>query len=94
MILNPMYEFKVSSVTMTKKRVGEEIWGSTFKFAFVRNPWDRYVSNWHWLTRKEKNSVKGWKFRGWKGQDGSVSFKEYVHQIGKYLSNGYSGIST
>jgi hypothetical protein len=35
---------------------GEEIWRSYFKFAFVRNPWDRLVSWWEMMRR---NSLEG-----------------------------------
>lgn len=34
-----------------RKLVGEEVWKSYFKFCFVRNPWDRVISNWHWMNR-------------------------------------------
>jgi len=33
-----------SSASQVKKRVGDEIWNEYFKFAFVRNPYDRCIS--------------------------------------------------
>lgn len=63
------------------------LWSKAFKFAFVRNPFDRYVSNWKWLTRKEKAyPIKGWKARGWKGEDGQITFKDFISQI-KYVDD-------
>jgi len=31
-----------------RRFLGEEIWNSYFKFAFVRNPYDIAVSRYHW----------------------------------------------
>lgn len=79
---NVMYKFEMSTSEWTRGKVGDEIWNNVFKFAFVRNPWDRYVSNWKWLTRKD-SSGRGWSHRGWSGIEGSISFKDFVNQIGK-----------
>lgn len=32
-----------------RRVLGEAFWSGCFRFAFVRNPWDRYVSNWRFL---------------------------------------------
>jgi hypothetical protein len=34
-----------------RERYGDELWRSYFKFAFVRNPWDRLVSWWEMIRR-------------------------------------------
>ena len=82
--LTPLFNFDISSTMLTKHLVGDYIWNNTFKFAFVRNPWDRYVSNWKWLTRKEKlYPTKGWKARGWRGEDGTITFEDFVNQVEK-----------
>jgi chondroitin 4-sulfotransferase 11 len=75
-----MFHFRVSRAEVMRSVVGKYRWDSTFKFCFVRNPWDRYVSNWHWLTRTGQRT--GWADRGWKGADGEISFADFVHQIG------------
>jgi len=74
--------FKLSRTENTKNVLGENLFNSLWKVAIVRNPWDRYVSNWKWLTRKEKTyPKKGWKSRGWTGEDGRVSFDDFVKQM-------------
>ena len=74
--------FKMSNAMRFRKILGEEKWNSLWKVAFVRNPWDRYVSNWKWLTRKESlYPKKGWKARGWQGEDGNISFDNFVKQM-------------
>ena len=35
-----------------RQDVGEEIFRSYFKFAIVRNPWDKAVSQWHYLRQR------------------------------------------
>ncbi|WP_034057545.1 sulfotransferase family 2 domain-containing protein [Lacinutrix jangbogonensis] len=42
--------------------VSEEVWNSYCKFTFVRNPWDRAVSDYFWMMndRKVKDSFKNY----------------------------------
>lgn len=49
--------------------VSEEVWNSYFKFTFIRNPWDRAVSDYFWLMRDQK--IKD-------------SFKNYLLKSGKF----------
>lgn len=37
-----------------KKDLGETRWNNYFKFTFVRNPWDRSVSLYHWKPQAKK----------------------------------------
>ena len=79
--LNVM-NFRMSNSLRFRLILGKENWDNLWKVAFVRNPWDRYVSNWKWLTRKEElYPEKGWSARGWEGLDGDVSFADFVRQV-------------
>jgi hypothetical protein len=74
--------FKISNCMRFKLVLGDEQWNALWKVAMVRNPWDRYVSNWKWLTRKEaKYPKKGWQARGWMGEDGTISFDDFIRQM-------------
>jgi len=78
--LNLMFDFKISRAEVMRAVIGSYAWEKSFKCCFVRNPWDRYVSNWHWLTRRGQR--RGWADRGWKGKDGEITFEDFVDQIG------------
>jgi hypothetical protein len=43
-----------------KRKVGEEVWNSYFKFAVERNPWDKVVSAYYW---DRNNTKEGLSFR-------------------------------
>ena len=68
--------------------LGEEIWNSYFKFAFVRNPFDIAVSRYHWDMKGklgiQDTSVEG--FRNWVKQGGLFD-KDRAHL---YITNGKS----
>jgi hypothetical protein len=44
------------SAEVIKQRIGAEVWDSYFKFTTVRNPWDQYVSAFHYKNRDRKIS--------------------------------------
>ena len=62
-----------------RRILGEELWENVFTFTFVRNPWDRMVSLFHY--RKEVGSIP-------KG----ISFRDYVLQFNtpRYLLKGHA----
>lgn len=68
--------------------LGEEIWNSYFKFAFVRNPFDIAVSRYHWDMKgklgMQDTSVEG--FKSWVKQGGLFD-KDRAYL---YISSGKS----
>ena len=52
-----------------KKRIGNKKWESYFKFTFIRNPWDKMVSQYFYIQRKRKeNKLKGF----------NLTFREFI----------------
>ncbi|MCB4808724.1 sulfotransferase family protein [Tamlana sp. 62-3] len=49
--------------------ISEDVWKTYYKFTFVRNPWDRAVSDYFWLLKDQK--IKD-------------SFKNYIFKQGKF----------
>jgi len=49
------------------KNFAGKYWSEYFKFAFVRNPWDHAVSDFHWQTKSRKCN--------------SVNFKEFLYRL-------------
>jgi len=40
-----------------KALIDKDIWDSYYKFSFDRNPWDKFVSFYHWSTRKKDKDL-------------------------------------
>lgn len=46
-----------STASYVRDRIDRDIWNSYFKFSFERNPFDRFLSQYHWNTRTNKRDI-------------------------------------
>ena len=66
---------------------GAKKWNNFFKFAFIRNPWDRFVSLYHYRKKHQKTHIRGRSFK----QCMMRMFDEYpprVHQQHFWVMDG------
>jgi chondroitin 4-sulfotransferase 11 len=51
-----------------RNEIGQEDWLASYKFAFVRDPWDRVVSHYHYRVRTDQTALG----------DGHLDFRSWV----------------
>jgi len=57
--------FNHMTATQAHNRLPREVWNGYFKFCFVRNPWDRTVSMFHWENRGKERPRTWEEFLEW-----------------------------
>lgn len=61
------------------RSIGQGKWDDYYKFTFVRNPWDRLVSMYHYRRKHQRHLIKGRSFDAWIRQI-FVEYHPKVHQ--------------
>jgi len=51
-----------------REKLGDKRWNKRFKFAFVRNPWDKVVSHYYYRYRRNAQGIK----------EDNINFKQWV----------------
>jgi len=64
-----------------KKQIGSQKWDNYFKFTFVRNPWDKMVSQYFYIQKKQEGRYK-LTFREFILAFKSCSESEYINKKG------------
>jgi hypothetical protein len=79
--------------SLVRAYVGEEVWGSYFKFAFDRNPWDRQVSWYLYKTKTKRFRPSFERFMGNRRRAYVTNYAQYtidsalaVDFVGRYES--------
>ena len=76
------------------KLLPDEIFKPRFKFGFVRNPFDRELSNYFWHTRVNVNSIKDISFKDWVewryNYSDKVSFSWWPTKDDFYYNKGFA----
>ncbi|MBP1839620.1 sulfotransferase family 2 domain-containing protein [Formosa algae] len=64
------------------KYIGQKKWDNVYKFAVVRNPWAKVVSQYKFRTKTNKSNMK----------DNPISFKDWVTKVFVEQDESYYGI--